>query len=172
MKILAIDQSRYGGWSLFDYKKKQLIDYGAFNFPSPKYTYPQAIFQVKRYVLKLLKDTGASAIFIEDIQLRRNVDSFKKLAQLQGVLVDSFIENEYLYDVIAPSTWQAYCNARGRTTKEIKNKTESVDVSNKKKSKILSLTFVKDNFDVITDNDNMADAICIGWYAVNNIKIK
>ena len=45
-----------------------------------------------------------------------NVQSFKKLAQLQGVLINLFEKNEYLYDFVAPTQWQNYCKARGRTT--------------------------------------------------------
>ena len=111
-------------------------------------------------------------MFIEDIQLRVNVQSFKKLAQLQGVLINLFEKNEYLYDFVAPTQWQNYCKARGRSSKEIKEKIKALELSGKKESKILSIQFVKEKFNVDTDNDNLSDAICIGYYAVNHFKLK
>lgn len=113
-----------------------------------------------------------AAVFIEDIQLRVNVASFKKLAQLQGALVSHFERNEYLYDFIAPAKWQGFCNARARNSKEKKNSENNIlNSSTKKASKILSIQFVKEQYQILTDDDNLADAICIGHFVVNNIKI-
>lgn len=111
-------------------------------------------------------------MYIEDIQLRANVQSFKKLAQLQGVLINLFEKNEYLYDFVAPSQWQNFCRARGRNAKEIKNKITTLEESGKKESKILSITFVKEKFGIDTDNDNLSDAICIGYYVVNHLELE
>lgn len=100
---------------------------------------------------------------------------FKNLAQLQGVLINLCEKKHYLYQLISPSVWQNYCNARGRTSKEIKAKitaTISNDNKAKKQSKILSLQYVKNKYDIDTDNDNISDAICIGDYAVHNINIQ
>ena len=108
---------------------------------------------------------------MEDIQLRQNVQSFKRLAQLQGVLVNLCEKTNTSYHLVAPTQWQNYCKARGRTAKEIKSKVTSVEPTTKKTSKILSLQFVQDKLGIETMNDNLSDAICIGWYAVHNIKI-
>ena len=72
----------------------------------------------------------------------------------------------------APTQWQNYCKARGRSTKEIKEKIKTLEAAGKKESKILSIQFVKDKFKVDTDNDNLSDAICIGHYAVNHFEIE
>ena len=101
-----------------------------------------------------------------------NVQSFKKLAQLQGVLVNLFEKNEYLYDFVAPTQWQNFCKARGRNSNEIKKKIKSLEASGKKESKILSIQFVKDHFNIETDNDNLSDAICLGHYAVHHFNIE
>lgn len=168
MNILAIDQARAGGWSVWDYENKKLLKYGTFDYKSTEYTFAQATLKIETLVNSLILDNDISAIFIEDIQLRQNVQSFKRLAQLQGVLVNLFEKNEYLYDYIAPTQWQNYCKARGRTTKEVKAKIKELENSGKKASKILSIQFVKEKFNIDTTNDNLADACCIGFYAVNN----
>ena len=172
MNILAIDQARDGAWSVFDYEKRELIGYGTFTFDAKKYTYAKAILHIEEIVASLIKAYDISAIFIEDINLRQNVQAFKKLAQLQGVLVNLFEKNEYLYGIIAPTQWQNYCQARGRNTKEKDARVLELESAGKSKSKILSIQYIKDQFGIETENDNLADGICIGWYAVNVIEIK
>lgn len=172
IKILAVDQSRTGGWAIFDYKTRILIKYGYFDFPSRKYTFPQAIVQLKALIDNIVKTEEITAVFIEDINLRQNVQAFKNLAQLQGVLENYFEENQLLYGIIAPTQWQNFCGARGRTDKEKKSKIVTVNTEGKKKSKILSITYIHDKFKVDTSNDGIADAICIGDYVCNNIKIE
>ena len=172
MKILAIDQSRCGGYAIFDYKTKKLISYGAFNFPDRKYTYPMAIYKLKKLVKSLVKENNISACFIEEIALKMNVVAFKRLAQLQGVLENYFIENELLYDIIQPTIWQNYAGARKRTSKEIQNKVVASNVKGKKETKVLSIQFVHDAYGIDTSNDGIADAIGIGHYVVHNIEIE
>ena len=118
MNILAIDQARNGAWSVFNYETKSLIGYGYFSFDSKKYTYAKTIQHIEELVSSLLISYDISAVFIEDIQLRANVQAFKKLAQLQGVLVNLFEKNEYLYGYIAPSQWQNFCKARSIHTQK------------------------------------------------------
>lgn len=172
MKILSVDQSRMGGWAIFEHETGELLKYGEFDYPCKKYTYAQAIIQLKRLIAQIIKNEKISAVFIEDIQLRQNVQAFKNLAWLQGVLVNYFEENQLLYDIIAPSKWQNACGARGRTDKEKKSKVLEINTDGKKKTKVLSITYVHNKYDVDTPNDGIADAICIGDYAVNHIKIE
>ena len=171
MKILAVDQARRGGWAIFDYDKKRLLKYGTYNFPDKRYSFPQAVKLIETYVENLIFSNNIDAVFIEDINLRFSALVFKKLAQLQGVLINLFEKTGILYDCVPPSTWQNYCKTRGRTTKEIKSGTLEANTSGKKESKVLSIEFVEDHFGVSTRDDNMADAICIGWYVVNNTDI-
>lgn len=172
MYILTVDQARSGGYSIWDYDDKRLMTYGSFNFPTEKFSFPQAVHLIENTVETLVCEKNISAVFIEDINLRGNVRVFKQLAQLQGVLINMFEKTNTLYDLIAPSTWQNYCNARGRTTKEVKDKVLQANIEGKKKSKVLSIEFIHNKFHVDTNNDNVADAICMGWYVVNNVKIE
>ena len=171
MNILAIDQARNGAWSVFDYEHKNLIGSGTFSFNSKKYTYAKAVLHIEELISMVIKAYDVKAIFVEDIQLQANVQSFKRLAQLQGVLVNLFERNDYLYGYVVPKQWQCFCSARSRNTAEKKSNILSLDVSDKKQSKMLSIQFVKDKFGIETDNDNLADAICIGYYVVNTVDI-
>ena len=131
-----------------------------------------AIYKLKKLVKSLVKENDIGACFIEEISYQRNLNGFKRLAQMQGVLENFFIENEILYDIIQPTMWQKYANARKRTQKEIKNKVVEANTAGKKKTKVLSIQFVHDVYGIDTPNDGIADAIGIGHYAVNNIKIE
>ena len=66
---------------------------------------------------------------------------------------------------------RTFAGARGRNTKEIKSNVLALHSDGRKESKMLSIQFVKDQFGIETENDNLADAICIGWYVVNEVKI-
>ena len=83
-----------------------------------------------------------------------------------------FEKNEYLYGYVAPSQWQNFCKARGRNSKEIKSQVLAVETNGKKKSKILSIQFVKDQFGIETENDNLADAVSMGFYVVNIMELE
>lgn len=171
-KILCLDQSRSGGYCIFDYESKKLIKWGYFDFPANKYTYPQAISALKKYTDNLIKTNDISAVFIEDIALRKTfIQSFKRLAQLQGVLENYFLESDILYDFIPASLWQNYCGARSRSTNEKKNKILENNTKGKKNTKVFSIQFAHEKYGVDTSNDGIADAIGIGHYVVNNVKI-
>ena len=58
-----------------------------------------------------------------------------RLRSLLNYRVSSLIffeKNEYLYSFVAPTQWQNYCKARGRSTKEIKEKIKTLEVKGKK----------------------------------------
>lgn len=171
MNILAVDQARNGGWSVFDYNSKELVASGSFSFPSRKYDFQTAIQLICDKVLELAEEYNVGAVFLEDVMYRFNMDSFKKLSQLQGALIYMLESHCYLYYIVAPSAWQGYCKARGRTSKEVQLKALEPASDGKKASKQLSIQFVEDNFNITTTNDNLADAICIGFYAVMNIQL-
>ena len=171
MKILAVDQARHGAWAIYDYDKRELLEYGTWAFENKNFTFEQAILHIEALLDEVIRTHDIDAVFLEDIQLRQNVQSFKRLAQLQGVLVNLCEKTNILYNLVAPTQWQNFCKARGRTTKEIKSKVTSVEQSNKKASKILSLQAVKELYGIETENDNLADAIMIGHYVVNKLEI-
>jgi len=127
---------------------------------------------IEDLVASLLKSYDIDAVFIEDIQMRANVKAFKRLAQLQGVLVNLFERSEYLYGIIAPSQWQSFCKAHVEKSIGAKSDESTTEAGDKKKSKLLSIQFVKDQFGIETENDNLADAISIGTYIVNVVELE
>ena len=175
MKILSIDQARHGGWAIFDFEQKKLLEFGSYNFRTNESTFAQEVVSIEKYISDLIISKNISAVFIEDVHLEKNHNVFKTLSQLQGVLINLFEKHKYLYEIIAPSQWQGFCKAKGRNSKEIKAKLTTTQSSEerlkKKRTKIMSLEYVSSKFNVDTSDDNIADAICIGDYVVNNIPI-
>ena len=149
IKILAFDQARCGAWSIFDSNDKLLLSWGEWSFPARKYEFSRAVYEITRIAKDLILAKDIEVVFIEDTQLRQNAQSFKKLAQLQGALINLFESFAVPYESVPPTRWQSYCGAR---------------------SKAQSMEFVHSQFGIETDNDNLADAICIGWYAVNHME--
>ena len=96
-------------------------------------------------------------MIIEGIQYQSNISSFRKLALLQGVLICFFKTNNILFEIIEPSKWKSFCGIKGRARKEQKQNT---------------IEFSKENFNLKDITEDMADAIGLGWYAVNNLKFE
>ena len=165
MNILAVDQARRGAWSVYNTSTKQLIDTGAFYFDNDVYSYPQTIALIEDLFESLVCSFDIKFAVIEDIQLRRNAQSFKKLAHLQGVLVNFCEKHKLAYGIVAPTQWQSLC-------KQIVKKSLGLDNSELKKMKLstkdISKMFVKRTFGIETEDDNLSDAICIGYYCLEN----
>lgn len=148
---------------MYDTKKKKLVASDSFEFNNRNYTYAKAIVEIKKLMIRLIEEYDIAAVFIEDVQMQANRQAFKKLSWLQGVLINYCEENDILYDLVAPRKWQGCCKLTGEPSERIKMM-ESVGV---KSSKLISIRFVEEQFGIETNDDNLADAICIGWCAMN-----
>ena len=97
-------------------------------------------------------------VTIEEVHYSPVIGSatFGKLKKMQAVLINYFIENEVLYELIKPSQWQ------GKDGEGFLGK-------NKKKQSLDKA------IELFNDNDmdgNTADAIWMCRYAMNNIKVE
>lgn len=163
MNILAIDQARRGAWSVYDTKTKKLVDSGAFYFDNDTYSYPQTVSLLEDLFESLVHTYNVKFAAIEDIQLRRNAQAFKKLAHLQGVLVNFCEKHKLAYGIIAPTQWQSLCK---QTVKESLGVDDKEFKNLKLSTKDISRMFIKYVFNIETDDDNLSDAICIGNYCI------
>ena len=109
-------------------------------------------------------------IGLEDIQLQNfskddsefsykngvGIQTYKILAHLQGILMETCYELDMTYTICPPATWRAYCGVKGKSK------------SDKKKSMQI---IVKNLFDISVTNDE-ADAIGIGKYIADSYNPK
>ena len=154
MRILNLDQARTCGYSLFD--NGRLVEHGAVELGKKKDVYEKILYQATQIIEKLANETKADIVVLEDIHLQQEgATTYKKLAMLMGSLVSLFLKNETLFDFVSPSTWRGYCGIKGRSKAE---------------KKANAVKHVKLKFGIDASEDE-AEAICLGDYTSNNIKL-
>ncbi len=165
MRILAVDQARHGGWAVLDCDSKKLVDYGTWNFDGTRYPFAKAVMKIEELVNDIIQRHNVNAVYIEDIQLRCNVSTLKKLAQLQGVLINLCEKNGYTYSLVCPSQWQSFC------LDYLKNSNaQDRDIPANRSPKRRSIRFARAKYDIDTKDDNLADALGILAYAADRIE--
>lgn len=172
MLILSVDQARHGAWCIYEYETKEIVRYGTFAFDERKYSFERVATEIANIVYGLINKYGIDATFIEDIHTQKSIDVFKRLAWIQGALFAMFENHNFLYSTVAPAAWQNFCGCSARTKKEKEAEEKGVTPARVRKTKIYSINYVKEHFGIETEDDNLADAVCIGWYVVNNIVIR
>jgi len=148
MRVISFDQStNKTGYSVFD--NENLINHGVLDFSEIENS-DERIFKLKTEANNLIKNQKAEIVAIEQIQYQGNLQGYKPLAELLGVMKNNLYEQELLYFIIEPSKWKSTCGVKGK---------KRVD------QKANAQNFVKEQFDIDASEDE-ADAICIGWHMV------
>lgn len=158
-RILALDAATgITGYSIYD--NDVLVSYGTFKVDKELST-EQRINEVKKWLIAAIKEWEPDFIGIEHIQLQSyghgaaNVETYRVLANLQGVLLDTCFETSIDHDLVYSTQWRQYCGVGEGTGRE-----------NKKKQAQDKVKFWY-NQDCTQDE---ADAICIGKYFVHILK--
>jgi Holliday junction resolvasome RuvABC endonuclease subunit len=146
-RILALDDSTsITGWAVFD--NEELVGYGKIEMTQKSPI--ERISAMKQWMLSMVAKWKPDLVAIEDIQQQENVQIFKVLAQLQGVLLNALYENKYEFDIIHVATWRSHCEIKGKTRSELKKNAQAK---------------IKTWYDVSVTQDE-ADAICLGRCAI------
>lgn len=153
MIILALDQaSCVSGYSIFQDGK--LKDFGHFSVGSTK-PLPMRLHMIREKVLQLIEEWHPDKLYIEDIQMQKNVANnvvtFKALAEVIGVLSEMAYSISLPFEIISSNTWKSYLKITGSKRQEQK-KNAQIYISNK--------------YNVKPTQDE-ADAVCIGEYAAS-----
>lgn len=152
--VIALDQAtNVTGYAIF--VNGDLKEFGHTKFDGD---YLVRIVQLRDMILNLIQEYKEDNLTfaIEDIQLQKipgstqeaNVLTYKKLAHVQGVLLELFTELYVDYIVVPSATWRSTCNIKGRLR------------ADKKKA---AQEYVKNTFGIKATQDE-ADAICIGQH--------
>lgn len=158
-RILALDAAtNLSGYAVYD--DKELVGYGTYCAKGEDTT--ERINDAKHWVEAAIKEWKPDFIEIENCQLQTyngnqaQVKTFQTLANLQGVLIDTFYELNVPTSLVYSSEWRKVCGVGG-------DKRE-----NKKKA---AQDKVYQWYGLKCTQDE-ADAICIGKYAVMTIRKK
>ena len=156
-RILALDAAtNTTGFALFD--NKELVHYGVFK--TNAWETEDRINQVKKWLIKVIDEWSIDFCGIENIQLQTyggatNVELYRVLANLQGVLVDTVYEKAIDYELAYSTEWRKYCGINEGKGREYKKK--------------MAQEKVKLWYDINCTQDE-ADAICLGKYFCSRIR--
>ena len=161
-RTIALDQATHtSGWAVYD--GDSLLKYGTYTTKDDN-DIDCRILDFKNYLINLITFWKPDCVFIEDIQLQQfgpkssdniiGVTTYKGLAKLQGVIINTLLENGIDYEVIHTGTWRDGVGVRGKSRSDRKR----------------SAQLIVQKLYEITPNQDEADAICIGMYATQKKK--
>ena len=163
VRILALDAATgTTGYSIYD--NRELVSFGTYTADASLAT-EERINNVKQWLKAALEEWEPDFVGIENIQLQKfgpnasqaQVKTFQVLANLQGVIIDTLFEASIDHDLVYASEWRKYCGINeGDQHRENKKKLAQDKVQ----------TWYNQNC-----TQDEADAICIGKYFANKIKI-
>lgn len=149
--ILALDQSsRTTGWAIF--KDDQLSTYGHFTFTD--YEEGKRLHKIREKISSLIADNNIQEVVFEDIYMDgqhiNNVSTFKKLAEVFGVVWELGISLSLPTTPVLSGTWRSTLGIKGRTRPEQKRAAKEyvLNTYNKKAT------------------EDECDAICIGAHYI------
>lgn len=159
MNTLALDLStKSSGYAI--YKEQELDKYGCITAGSANLY--RRIDKMIEELDKILNDNQIDRVIIEEVlpeDVKNNQDVFKALMYLQGFvmhLLDKHKIDKSKIQFIVASAWRKKCGIRtgaGIVRESLKPK---------------DIAFVQSQFG-ITANDDVADAICIGFAGVGGV---
>lgn len=152
MRILALDQaSNITGWAIFD--NENLEQYGKIDV-SKYYDLGERLHILREEVEHIIDDEHIDVVVLEDIymdgQRVNNVQTFKVLAEVFGVLYELCVGMQIPVDAVLAGTWKSTLGIKGKTRAEQKRAAQAwvVDAYGKKPTQ------------------DECDAICIGAHTV------
>lgn len=149
--ILALDQSsRTSGYAIF--RDGQLYSHGTFTVTDSDIG--DRLYKIRSKVLELIEDFDIDEVVLEDIymdgQRVNNVNTFKVLAEVFGVIYELLVELQLPRTAVLASTWKSTCEIKGKTRPEQKRNAQQ---------------YVLNTYKVKATQD-ACDAICIGTHII------
>ncbi len=149
--LLAIDQASVtSGYAVF--KDGNLVDYGKFTFNDD--VIAERLVKIRAKVLELIAEHDIDEVAFEDIQMQgnvaNNVQTFKVLSEVFGVISEVLQEKKMKYTVVMSGTWKSTLGIKGRTRPEQKRNAQE---------------YVLQTYNVKAIQD-VCDAICIGAHVL------
>lgn len=152
MKILALDQStRITGFAIYD--NGSLVKSGKFTLDGEMGI---RLNNFRNKIINIIQENQIEFVAFEDIQLQdnkgpNNVVTYKKLAEVIGIMEQLCIELNLPYQIIHSQTWKSFLNIKGKDSATQKRNAQQ---------------FVLEKFGKKAPQDE-CDAICLGLCAVS-----
>lgn len=152
-RLLALDQSsRISGYAIF--VDENLIAHGSINLTEEDVG--QRLVLIRKEVTKLIHKYDINEIAFEDIQMQasvgNNVQTFKILAEVFGVILMLCTELKINYTIVSSNTWKSTLKIKGKKRSEQKQDAQR---------------YVLEHYGIKAIQDTV-DAICIGAHMIAN----
>jgi Holliday junction resolvasome RuvABC endonuclease subunit len=152
IKILNLDQStRATGYSGFE--NKVLQEHGVLKVKNEKSPVFDRMKEMVDMIENLINEYQPDYITLENTQKQVNVDVFKTLSQLQGVIIKLLFDMDIGFSLVYPTEWRKTCEIKERKRDD---------------QKLAAIQYIKDNFELDMQEDE-AEATCIGVWSNENI---
>ena len=145
--LLALDQASITtGYAIF--KDGKYSSHGKFSFDD--HDIGIRLMKIRNKVLSLIEENEITEIAFEDIQYQErvmnNVQTFKTLAEVYGVIQETLTELGLKYTIVSSSTWKSTLGIKGANRPEQKRNAQQ---------------YVINTYNIKPTQDE-CDAICIG----------
>lgn len=169
--IMSIDAST-NSLAFAIYKNKDLIRFGKIEFDGNS-TYEKVV-DASRKVSSFIRLYEVDAIVIEHTVFMNSPKTAADLALVQGAILGS--SNAKIIRSVAPITWQNFIGNKKFTSEEksllkMQNPGKS-DSWYKNQERVIrkqkTIHYISVQYDKIVNDNDVADAIAIGHYAINN----
>lgn len=150
-RLLALDQaSKVTGWAIFEDGK--LEKYGKISLDDPNIDI--RLVQLRQNIWALIESENIDEVVFEDIQFQdkvpNNVQTFKILAEVYGVVGALLQENKIPHTSVLAASWKSTLDIKGYNRAEQKRNAQK---------------YVEQNYNLHVIQD-IADAICIGTHHI------
>ena len=153
-RLLALDQSSHiTGYAVFEDAK--LVQYGKFSVDDDDVG--ERLVKIRNKVISIVEQYNINKILLEDIQLQgqtNNVETYRKLAEVRGVLSELACEMKIPHEIIHSQTWKSTLDIKGRDRTTQKRNAQAY----------VAATYGK------KVSQDESDAICIGSHYIKSNK--
>lgn len=104
-------------------------------------------------IMELINRVKPDWIVFENIQFQRNYQTYKTLAQLQGLIMAYLFQNDYGFTIIEATAWKKHCGIKGKKRDEQKKNTQK---------------YVEETYGLKVSEDE-SDAVGIAVWAKDNL---
>lgn len=149
--LLSFDQaSKTTGWACFQDNK--LLTYGKFTLDDDDVGIRLTKFRIK--VQELINKYHPDEVVFEDIQEQNNIQTFKVLAQVYGVMLELLTSIKMPHSTLLAVQWKSDLKIKGKARAEQKRNAQQ---------------YVQNTYNIKATQDE-SDAICIGTAYLNSRK--
>lgn len=153
--LIAFDQAlNTTGYSIFKDGVLVKVD----KFTTSDTSTAEKLKEFRGFINELFDETPPTKVAFEEIQLQQipgsnahgNVETFKKLAYVQAILLEVLAERNINFEIISSNSWKSTCGIKGRARAEQKRNAQK---------------YVENEYGIKAIQD-ICDSICLGRHVI------